>query len=91
MMFGLRMCLSLWLPDVMEGKTAILLEMSQWNSNDLVEQIETLGHLERSRGTYLTHLTYSFSQQISISSLKPTLSNILGRVPAPVLAKKLVW
>uniref|UniRef100_W5LQW2 Membrane-associated phosphatidylinositol transfer protein 3 n=1 Tax=Astyanax mexicanus TaxID=7994 RepID=W5LQW2_ASTMX len=25
--------------------------MSQWNSNDLVEQIETLGHLERSRGT----------------------------------------
>ncbi|KAF5896403.1 membrane-associated phosphatidylinositol transfer protein 3, partial [Clarias magur] len=35
--------------DVLEGKTAILLEMSQWNSNDLVEQIETLGHLERSR------------------------------------------
>ncbi|KAL7844563.1 hypothetical protein SRHO_G00231020 [Serrasalmus rhombeus] len=35
--------------DVMEGKTAILLGMSQWNSNDLVEQIETLGHLERSR------------------------------------------
>ncbi|KAI4877822.1 hypothetical protein NFI96_016324, partial [Prochilodus magdalenae] len=33
----------------MEGKTAILLGMSQWNSNDLVEQIETLGHLERSR------------------------------------------
>lgn len=40
----------------MEGKTAILLEMSQWNSNDLVEQIETLGHLERSRGTHFTHL-----------------------------------
>ncbi|XP_066502066.1 PITP-less RdgB-like protein [Hoplias malabaricus] len=35
--------------DVMEGKTAILLGMSQWNSNDLVEQIETLGQLERSR------------------------------------------
>ncbi|KAM9450981.1 PITP-less RdgB-like protein isoform 1-T1 [Clarias gariepinus] len=35
--------------DVLEGKTSILLEMSQWNSNDLVEQIETLGHLERSR------------------------------------------
>ncbi|CAM4670589.1 unnamed protein product [Leuciscus chuanchicus] len=35
--------------DVMEGKTALLLEMSQWNSNDLVEQIETLGHLEHSR------------------------------------------
>ncbi|XP_043077599.1 PITP-less RdgB-like protein isoform X7 [Puntigrus tetrazona] len=35
--------------DVMEGKTALLLEMSKWNSNDLVEQIETLGHLEHSR------------------------------------------
>ncbi|XP_051533392.1 PITP-less RdgB-like protein [Myxocyprinus asiaticus] len=33
----------------MEGKTAMLLGMSQWNSNDLVEQIETLGHLEHSR------------------------------------------
>uniref|UniRef100_A0AAQ4QMY6 Membrane-associated phosphatidylinositol transfer protein 3 n=1 Tax=Gasterosteus aculeatus aculeatus TaxID=481459 RepID=A0AAQ4QMY6_GASAC len=32
--------------DVMEGKSAILLGMSQWNSNDLVEQIETLGHME---------------------------------------------
>ncbi|XP_056587939.1 PITP-less RdgB-like protein isoform X2 [Triplophysa dalaica] len=35
--------------DVMEGKAAILLGMSQWNSNDLVEQIETLGHLDYSR------------------------------------------
>ncbi|XP_026873886.2 PITP-less RdgB-like protein [Electrophorus electricus] len=35
--------------DVLEGKAAMLLGMSQWNSNDLVEQIETLGHLERSR------------------------------------------
>ncbi|XP_069568474.1 membrane-associated phosphatidylinositol transfer protein 3 isoform X2 [Brachyistius frenatus] len=32
--------------DVMEGKNAILLGMSQWNSNDLVEQIETMGHME---------------------------------------------
>ncbi|XP_041851111.1 membrane-associated phosphatidylinositol transfer protein 3 isoform X2 [Melanotaenia boesemani] len=32
--------------DVMEGKSAILLGMSQWNSNDLVEQIETLGQME---------------------------------------------
>ncbi|KAG7479929.1 galactose-3-O-sulfotransferase 2-like [Solea senegalensis] len=30
----------------MEGKSAMLLGMSQWNSNDLVEQIETLGHME---------------------------------------------
>ncbi|TRY57285.1 hypothetical protein DNTS_008883 [Danionella cerebrum] len=35
--------------DVLEGKTALLLEMSQWNSNDLVEQIETLGQLQHSR------------------------------------------
>ncbi|KAK5607814.1 hypothetical protein CRENBAI_010819, partial [Crenichthys baileyi] len=34
------------LRDVMEGKSAILLGMSQWNSNDLVEQIETLAHME---------------------------------------------
>ncbi|XP_066520457.1 membrane-associated phosphatidylinositol transfer protein 3 isoform X1 [Hoplias malabaricus] len=32
--------------EVLEGKTAMLLGMSQWNSNDLVEQIETLGHIE---------------------------------------------
>lgn len=38
----------------MEGKTALLLEMSQWNSNDLVEQIETLGQLEHSRGIVKT-------------------------------------
>lgn len=44
---------SYWCVDVMEGKAAILLGMSQWNSNDLVEQIETLGHLEHSRGMYI--------------------------------------
>ncbi|XP_048374725.1 membrane-associated phosphatidylinositol transfer protein 3 isoform X1 [Sphaerodactylus townsendi] len=36
--------------EVAEGKNAILLEMSQWNSNDLVEQIETIGKLEESQG-----------------------------------------
>uniref|UniRef100_A0A3Q3QL08 Membrane-associated phosphatidylinositol transfer protein 3 n=1 Tax=Monopterus albus TaxID=43700 RepID=A0A3Q3QL08_MONAL len=42
--------------NVMEGKSAILLGMSQWNSNDLVEQIETLGHIEdQSHGTFCTH------------------------------------
>uniref|UniRef100_A0A6Q2ZDJ7 Membrane-associated phosphatidylinositol transfer protein 3 n=1 Tax=Esox lucius TaxID=8010 RepID=A0A6Q2ZDJ7_ESOLU len=35
--------------DVLEGKSAILLGMSQWNSNDLVEQIETLGHMDQSQ------------------------------------------
>uniref|UniRef100_A0ABM5EMX5 Membrane-associated phosphatidylinositol transfer protein 3 n=1 Tax=Pogona vitticeps TaxID=103695 RepID=A0ABM5EMX5_9SAUR len=36
--------------EVVEGKNAILLGMSQWNSNDLVEQIETIGKLEESPG-----------------------------------------
>ncbi|XDV32243.1 hypothetical protein PO909_003107 [Leuciscus waleckii] len=36
--------------EVLEGKTAMLLGMSQWNSNDLVEQIETLGHIDQTQG-----------------------------------------
>uniref|UniRef100_A0A8D2IRR5 Membrane-associated phosphatidylinositol transfer protein 3 n=1 Tax=Varanus komodoensis TaxID=61221 RepID=A0A8D2IRR5_VARKO len=39
--------------EVVESKNAILLGMSQWNSNDLVEQIETIGKLEDSQGTGL--------------------------------------
>uniref|UniRef100_A0AAY4DSE2 Membrane-associated phosphatidylinositol transfer protein 3 n=1 Tax=Denticeps clupeoides TaxID=299321 RepID=A0AAY4DSE2_9TELE len=39
-----------WCAEVLEGKTAMLLGMSQWNSNDLVEQIETLGHIEEAQG-----------------------------------------
>ncbi|XP_036393351.1 membrane-associated phosphatidylinositol transfer protein 3-like [Megalops cyprinoides] len=35
--------------EVLEGKSAILLGMSQWNSNDLVEQIESLGHMDQSQ------------------------------------------
>ncbi|KAF0872631.1 PITM3 protein, partial [Crocuta crocuta] len=33
-----------------EGKSSILVGMSQWNSNDLVEQMETLGRLEVQQG-----------------------------------------
>ncbi|XP_072273199.1 membrane-associated phosphatidylinositol transfer protein 3 [Pyxicephalus adspersus] len=36
--------------EVVEGKSAMLIGMSQWNSNDLVEQIETIGKLEESPG-----------------------------------------
>jgi len=36
--------------EVAEGKNAILIGMSQWNSNDLVEQIETMGKLEEHQG-----------------------------------------
>lgn len=35
---------------MVEGKSAILIGMSQWNSNDLVEQIETIGKLEENQG-----------------------------------------
>ncbi|XP_069471138.1 membrane-associated phosphatidylinositol transfer protein 3 isoform X2 [Ambystoma mexicanum] len=35
--------------EVVEGKSAILVGMSQWNSNDLVEQIESIGKLEDSQ------------------------------------------
>lgn len=33
-----------------EGKNAILIGMSQWNSNDLAEQMETMGKLEGHEG-----------------------------------------
>nr|XP_047930059.1 membrane-associated phosphatidylinositol transfer protein 3 isoform X5 [Anser cygnoides] len=36
--------------EVVEGKSAILIGMSQWNSNDLVEQIETIGKMEENQG-----------------------------------------
>ncbi|XP_055514091.1 LOW QUALITY PROTEIN: membrane-associated phosphatidylinositol transfer protein 3 [Leucoraja erinacea] len=36
--------------EVAEGKNALLLGMSTWNSNDLVEQIETIGTLDDGQG-----------------------------------------
>lgn len=36
--------------EVAEGKNAILIGMSQWNSNDLAEQMETMGKLEEHQG-----------------------------------------
>lgn len=39
--------------EVPEGKNAILIGMSQWNSNDLVEQMETMGKLEEHQGEIL--------------------------------------
>ncbi|XP_069766790.1 membrane-associated phosphatidylinositol transfer protein 3 isoform X2 [Narcine bancroftii] len=36
--------------EVVEGKNALLLGMSTWNSNDLVEQIETIGKLDDDQG-----------------------------------------
>lgn len=58
-------CVQMWMyvpADVMEGKSAILLGMSQWNSNDLVEQIETLGHMEdQSHGMHASTHTSTHS------------------------------
>lgn len=52
----------------MEGKSAILLGMSQWNSNDLVEQIETLGHMEdQSHGTLNTHKCINTFKTLSMN------------------------
>lgn len=39
--------------EVVEGKNAILIGMSQWNSNDLVEQMETIKSGGASRGEIL--------------------------------------
>ncbi|NXW90290.1 PITM3 protein, partial [Alopecoenas beccarii] len=39
--------------EMVEGKSAILIGMSQWNSNDLVEQIETIGKLEENQGSQI--------------------------------------
>ncbi|XP_057206688.1 membrane-associated phosphatidylinositol transfer protein 3 isoform X2 [Triplophysa rosa] len=56
--------------EVLEGKTAMLLGMSQWNSNDLVEQIETLGHIDQTQES-LYHLRRpKFVPQTSIDGLE---------------------
>ncbi|XP_055435621.1 membrane-associated phosphatidylinositol transfer protein 3 [Bubalus kerabau] len=49
--------------EVAEGKNAILIGMSQWNSNDLVEQIETMGKLEEHQGEGSTPCTSSLLQE----------------------------
>uniref|UniRef100_A0A9L0SB56 Membrane-associated phosphatidylinositol transfer protein 3 n=1 Tax=Equus caballus TaxID=9796 RepID=A0A9L0SB56_HORSE len=49
--------------EVAEGKNAILIGMSQWNSNDLVEQIETMGKLEEHQGEGSAPCTSSILQE----------------------------
>uniref|UniRef100_A0ACB8EDB8 Membrane-associated phosphatidylinositol transfer protein 3 n=1 Tax=Sphaerodactylus townsendi TaxID=933632 RepID=A0ACB8EDB8_9SAUR len=65
------MLISLAAEEVAEGKNAILLEMSQWNSNDLVEQIETIGKLEESQVDKATQCngTYALVQAIKLASV----------------------
>ncbi|XP_060219340.1 membrane-associated phosphatidylinositol transfer protein 3 isoform X1 [Meriones unguiculatus] len=49
--------------EVAEGKNAILIGMSQWSSNDLVEQIETMGKLDEHQGDGATACTSSILQE----------------------------
>lgn len=64
---------SCFVAEMVEGKSAILLGMSQWNSNDLVEQIETLGHQGRTRGRWRCPvLTAALSDDVIIVCLLPT-------------------
>ncbi|XP_014389202.1 PREDICTED: membrane-associated phosphatidylinositol transfer protein 3 [Myotis brandtii] len=49
--------------EVAEGKNAILIGMSQWNSNDLVEQMETMGKLEEHQGEGSAPCTSSVLQE----------------------------
>ncbi|XP_053851749.1 membrane-associated phosphatidylinositol transfer protein 3 isoform X1 [Vidua macroura] len=49
--------------EMVEGKNAILIGMSQWNSNDLVEQIETIGKLEENQGEESAFCSSGFLQE----------------------------
>jgi len=49
--------------EVAEGKNAILIGMSQWNSNDLAEQMETMGKLEEHQGDGSAPCTSSALQE----------------------------
>ncbi|XP_073903225.1 membrane-associated phosphatidylinositol transfer protein 3 isoform X1 [Castor canadensis] len=49
--------------EVAEGKNAILIGMSQWNSNDLVEQMETIGKLDEHQGDGAAPCTSSILQE----------------------------
>ncbi|XP_055052620.2 membrane-associated phosphatidylinositol transfer protein 3 isoform X1 [Misgurnus anguillicaudatus] len=56
--------------EVLEGKTAMLLGMSQWNSNDLVEQIETLGNIDQTRESLYQLRRQTLVPQTSIDGLE---------------------
>ncbi|NWV36840.1 PITM3 protein, partial [Grantiella picta] len=59
--------------EMVEGKSAILIGMSQWNSNDLVEQIETIGKLEENQGNAnisMTNMSFFLSGELYRASLR---------------------
>ncbi|XP_059236903.1 membrane-associated phosphatidylinositol transfer protein 3 isoform X3 [Mustela nigripes] len=49
--------------EVAEGKSALLIGMSQWNSNDLAEQMETMGKLDERPGDVSAPCTSSTLQE----------------------------
>ncbi|XP_059005023.1 membrane-associated phosphatidylinositol transfer protein 3 isoform X3 [Mustela lutreola] len=49
--------------EVAEGKSALLIGMSQWNSNDLAEQMETMGKLDERPGDASAPCTSSTLQE----------------------------
>ncbi|XP_048221996.1 LOW QUALITY PROTEIN: membrane-associated phosphatidylinositol transfer protein 3 [Perognathus longimembris pacificus] len=49
--------------EVAEGKNAMLIGMSQWNSNDLVEQMESMGKLDEPQGEAASSCTSSLLQE----------------------------
>ncbi|KAI4898724.1 hypothetical protein NFI96_024103 [Prochilodus magdalenae] len=58
--------------EVLEGKTAMLLGMSQWNSNDLVEQIETLSHIDQTQESLYRIRRPRYVPQTSIDGVEDT-------------------
>lgn len=82
---------SLLLPteEVAEGKNAILIGMSQWNSNDLVEQMETMGKLEEHQGETLLPgapgMDMLWGGGVWASGLEPTALRTVTGLWAPPL------
>ncbi|NXN95341.1 PITM3 protein, partial [Rhinopomastus cyanomelas] len=70
--------------DTVEGKSALLIGMSQWNSNDLVEQIETIGKLEENQGSDSLAFDVSFlSGELCRAPLRKQRLPTQGSVEAP--------
>uniref|UniRef100_A0A3P9BK23 Membrane-associated phosphatidylinositol transfer protein 3 n=1 Tax=Maylandia zebra TaxID=106582 RepID=A0A3P9BK23_9CICH len=71
----------------MEGKSAILLGMSQWNSNDLVEQIETLGHMEDQSHGIFCMSTHPFHKMLPLFFLSLSLPCLTCPFSTPLQRK----
>ncbi|KAI4556025.1 hypothetical protein MJT46_014648 [Ovis ammon polii x Ovis aries] len=77
--------------EVAEGKNAILIGMSQWNSNDLVEQMETMGKLEEHQGEGSMPCTSSLLQEKQQASSKTGDGETLLLLVSSQGAKIQIW